>query len=269
MLDHLNRPIELAQPAKRIVSLCPSQTETIFALGQGHKLVGRTQFCIHPAQFVDAVAVVGGTKTAKVELIQALNPDLVIAEKEENTLATVEALSAFVPVYVTNVESVDDALKMIRDFGLLLEAEDKARLLIQAITRSFYAIPSLNQLRVAYLIWRNPYMAVGSNTYINDILGRMGLVNVFAGTESRYPKITTEQLLTAQPDVIMLSSEPYLFQEKHLDELKSLLQDNSVKVLVDGEMFSWYGSRMVEAGYYLGNLAQEWQVLRPASVKES
>jgi ABC-type Fe3+-hydroxamate transport system substrate-binding protein len=250
--DHLGRTVVLpSYPPRRIVSLCPSQTELLFALGAGGSVVGATQWCVHPKPQVDAVVKVGGTKKVNLKKIEALQPDFILCEKEENTPDMVAALAARYPVYVTNVESVADALRMIADVGHVVGQAAAATALITQIEAAFTRIPrSEAPLRVAYLIWKDPYMAVGPTTYINDVLARCGLINVLANHAARYPVISLQELATAQPQMVLLSSEPYEFTAEHVGEIQGALPQATIQ-LVDGEMFSWYGSRMLPAAQYL------------------
>lgn len=256
--DHLGRTVALPQhPPQRIISLCPSQTELLFHLGAGPQVVGATQWCVHPQPAIEAVTKLGGTKKVNYKKLDALQPDLILCEKEENTHEMVERLSSQYPVYVTNVEGVADALRMITDVGALVGQPEQASALAAQITNAFAALPRLTKPRsVAYLIWKDPYMGVGTSTYIDDVLARCGFMNVFAGLPSRYPAITLPQLVKMQPKMVLLSSEPYAFGEEHIAELQAQLPSSTIR-LVDGEMFSWYGSRMLQAAQYLAQFLKE------------
>ncbi|BAU28633.1 ABC-type Fe3+-hydroxamate transport system substrate-binding protein [Aneurinibacillus soli] len=256
VLDHLGRSVAVPFPPKRIVSLCPSLTETLFALGVGERVIGRTQFCIHPTEALADVVRVGGTKQVKDDVLASLAPDLIIAEKEENPKEMVERLAESYPVYVTDVETYEDALHMIRDLGRVVGARVEAKQLIREIETGFAELMQVDGKRVAYFIWQNPYMVVGDHTYIHSLLSRCGFVNVFAEAEGRYPAVTEDDIRAAAPDYLFLSSEPFPFAQKHREALSALFPDSTV-VLVDGEMFSWYGSRMVAAARYLRNLVRD------------
>lgn len=245
--DDLGRRVEHVFPPQRIVSLCPSQTETLVTLGVGDRLVGRTRYCIHPAAQVSRITEVGGTKQLRIDSLRALAPDLVIAEKEENRREDVEALAADVPVYVTDVREFDSALCMIRTLGRICDVADPAEKLADKITRRWQRLKPLPEpIRVAYLIWRKPWMVAGGDSYINDVLSRCGFRNVFAQHAGRYPQTTLEEIATLTPEVVLLSSEPYPFAGEHRQEFASRLPESKVLV-VDGEAFSWYGARMIEA----------------------
>lgn len=254
--DQLGRIVSLPQAPKRIVSLCPSITETLFSLLPASHIVGRTRFCIHPQPAVKSVSRIGGTKDVNLDRVKALAPDLIIAEKEENIQGQVEALAAHYPVCVTDVTDIPSAIEMIQLLGKVCDAEASASGLVQRVEAAFQQKPQMASKvppRVAYLIWRDPYMIAGGNTYIQDLLRWSGCENVGVSMEGRYPVATTEQLQSLNPSHIWLSSEPFPFQQKHLLEMKKLLPHAHVQ-LVDGEMFSWYGTRMEQAPAYIRNL---------------
>ncbi|MBX3101465.1 MAG: ABC transporter substrate-binding protein [Bacteroidetes bacterium] len=255
--DHMGRQLTVPVLPRRIISLCPSQTETLFALGLGERIVGVTHFCIHPRERTTALPKVGGTKKVHAQRVADLQPDLIIAEKEEQTPETVAELSALAPVYVTEALGFADALLGIRDLADLCGVPAAGEALTQEILAAFTGFPLAPLGTAAYFIWRKPWMAAGHPTYINDILARTGLHNVFAyRTDSRYPEVTTEQLQTARPGHILLSSEPYPFADKHIAEFRQLCPEAHIR-LVDGEMFSWYGVRLLKAAGYLSALHKE------------
>lgn len=247
---------ELARPPQRIISLVPSLTELLHYLGLEQETVGLTKFCIHPTLWYRTKTRVGGTKTLRLNIIHNLQPDLIIANKEENVKEQIEELARDYPVWVTDVNDFKTALQMIKDIGTLTGKLTEATQLTAAITRSFSRLKKLKtqnaKPKTAYLIWRNPYMAVGNNTFINDILHKCGFENIFSDIE-RYPEITISQLQTAGCQLLLLSSEPWPFKEKHIAELQSQLPDCKI-MLADGEMFSWYGSRLLEAVPYFAKL---------------
>ncbi len=254
--DHLGRLCHIPYPPQRIISLCPSITETLVKLGAGPRLVGRTRFCIHPNDDVATIAKVGGTKSVKYDKIERLQPDLIIAEKEENTLPMIEQLESKYPVYVTDVNNLEEGYRLILDVGKLIGAEDKASEMEQEARNSINRSGKIsrNLGSVLYLIWKEPWMVAGQNTFIHDVLTHAGFNNL--GQQlltSRYPEVTKEIIEQLNPDWIMLSSEPYRFKTKHLEEINDWLPRSRV-ILVEGEMFSWYGSRMILAGDYLLSL---------------
>lgn len=232
----------------RIVSLVPSWTETVYHLGKGTSLIGRTRFCIHP-DAVKRVPKVGGTKEIDIDKIIALAPDIVIANKEENVKEQVEKLQvAGLDVWVSDVTDYHTALDEIVDLGKKISAEKEAISLSANISKGLQGmalVPTI--LSCCYLIWKNPYMTIGGDTYISSILDLMGYTNVYKH-EKRYPEVDMEELQRMAPDVIFLSSEPYPFVEKHALELYDQL--GIPVVLVDGEVFSWYGSKMLDIPSY-------------------
>lgn len=260
--DQLNRSVTFTYPPKRIVSLVPSQTELLFELGLDKEVVGLTKFCIHPIDKFASCIKVGGTKKLNIDLIRDLQPDLIIGNKEENQKDQIEQLAVEFPVWMSDVSTLDDAKTMIAGIGELVNREPEAAYLNFLITAGFTDLQTLalqNNInkRVAYLIWRNPYMAAGSLTYINDLLAINGLTNVVK--QSRYPEIDLVQLKSLKPELVLLSSEPYPFNSAHIAEIQSVLPDARI-MLVDGEMFSWYGSRLVKAVQYLFEFQKEISV---------
>jgi ABC-type Fe3+-hydroxamate transport system substrate-binding protein len=230
---------------ERIVCLVPSLTELLIDLGLEEQIIGRTRFCIHPEDKVDQIPIIGGTKNPRIEDIIEMQPDIVIANKEENRKEDIEALRSHVPIELTDIASIEDALITIHEMGKLFDVSEKAHQLINDITEAFEDRPDEYPLQTAYLIWRDPYMSVGNDTYIHDILQKWNLTNAF-GNQKRYPEVTGLELRQTNLDLILLSSEPYPFKEKHLKEIEEL--NSSARVmLVDGEWFSWYGSRMLKS----------------------
>lgn len=255
--DQINRILELGSyPPQRIVCLVPSITELLFDLDLNEEVCGITKFCVHPSEAKEDKVIVGGTKNPRLERIEELHPDLIIANKEENRPEDIQILEQKYPVYVSDVVNYDSALEMIQDIGSLTNRREKAALMLKEIgSRNQHLIIPRKPLTVLYLIWENPLMTVGSDTYIHDRLERIGLKNVMAD-DRRYPQLSTDELLMRKPDVILLSSEPYPFKEKHREEYAARFPDSKV-LLVDGEMFSWYGSRMLESFLYFNKIISE------------
>ncbi|MGB5981247.1 MAG: helical backbone metal receptor [Nonlabens sp.] len=262
--DQLDRLVELNALPQRIISLVPSQTELLVDLGLKDRLVGITRFCIHPQGLTDEVKVMGGTKKIVRDRLYELQPDLIICNKEENTPEIVEFCDQVAPTYISDVNTLDDAVEMINDLGILTGTSFKAKALSRKIKMSFNNLDKLEAKKVLYLIWKDPYMTVGKGTFINDIINTSGLINV-AEEMSRYPELTMDQMVTLQPDLIFLSSEPYPFQEEDIETFKKAFTlappQHHVKpnvepniILVDGEMFSWYGSRLLKSAQYFENL---------------
>ncbi|MGN7824501.1 helical backbone metal receptor [Chitinophaga sp. 22536] len=254
--DQLNRTIHLPEAPKRIISLVPSQTELLYTLGLEEEVVGITKFCVHPESWFRSKTRVGGTKNVRMEVIRELSPDLIIANKEENTAEDVMALMEHYPVWVSNIQSLEDACDMITGIGAITRKTDAAIRLADTIRQRFAALQPLPRpVPTAYFIWRDPWMAAGGDTFIHQMLQRCGLQNVFADIP-RYPAIDEEQLAASGCRLVLLSSEPYPFKEKHMHEIQAILPNAKV-MLVDGELFSWYGSRLLEAPAYFQELFQQ------------
>ena len=237
---------------QRIISVVPSQTELLFDLGLDEKIVGITKFCIHPSDKVRGKTIVGGTKTLHPNQIHALRPDLILANKEENTREQIEVLQQQYPVHVTDVITLPDALAMIRAVGQLVGRAQRAEEMAVQIAQTLPVRTALAGLRVAYFIWRKPYMVAAGGTFIHAMLEAAGVQNAFAD-QTRYPEVSPDDLRVANPDLIFLSSEPYPFATRHIAELQAVCPSARVLV-VDGEVFSWYGSRLLRAGDYFRNL---------------
>ncbi len=251
--DQIHRKIALNDVPKRIVCLVPSLTELLYDLGLENEVVGITFFCIHPKEKVEKVTKIGGTKTIKPDRIRELKPDLVIASKEENVKEQIEAIEEFCPVWVSDVVDLPTSLEMISMLGEVLGKISEAALLNQKIAGGFESIiPSTAS--AIYLIWRKPWMCAGNDTFIHDILQRAGFQNLIE--ENRYPKLSDEEIKKLNPDFIMLSSEPYPFKQKHIEEVAKLA-GNSKVILVDGELFSWYGSRLLKTPDYIRTLQRQ------------
>ncbi len=260
--DQLHREVKIPLNPKRIVSLVPSQSELLFDLGLDQKVIGITKFCNHPSKWFQTKARVGGTKNLDSQKIKTLNPDLIIANKEENLKDQIEELAKDFPVWISDVTDLASALLMIEELGRITNTEGKANNIIDQIVQNFNNFKPLSntRLRIAYFIWRQPFMSVGGDTFINDMLQHAGYNNVFK-TRGRYPVIEISELSSLNCELILLSSEPYPFKEKHIDEIKNLLQSDiasAIKIkLVDGGMFSWYGSRLIKAPAYFKSLEEE------------
>lgn len=250
--DHLDRLIDYEYPPKRIISLCPGITDTLYSLRLETEIVGRTKYCLYPKEQVMNAAIVGGTKKVKLDVIHELKPDLIFAEKEENTKEMVEELEKHFPIFVAEVQSVNEAYRMIHDVGAVTDRAEIADRLENTIRSQFQSLPNAKGKRAAYVIWRKPYMVVGKNTYINSLLERMGFINPFTAYNGRYPSVSIEDFRHAKLDYVLLASEPFPFQEKHQMEFAEFLP-NIPSILVDGEMF-WYGPRMLETAKYFKNI---------------
>lgn len=255
--DQIGRTVSIPDNPQRIVSLCPSITETLVAFDLGERLVGRTRFCIHPKEQVKAITRIGGTKDVNMDRLAQLNPDLIIAEKEENIREQVEEMEKHWPVYVTDVKDVPSAVDMIRRVGEVCakKAEGEAMAKKAALVFGEFGQNIASEEKVAYFIWREPWMLAGADTYVQDLLHRLGFLNVALELEGRYPQVDEAQLKALAPERVLLSSEPYPFAEKHIAELQVLLPEANIE-LVDGELFSWYGVRMIESMKVL----RDWRI---------
>lgn len=252
--DDIGNTIILDQHPERIISLVPSITATLFDLSAGNLLVGRTKFCIHPEGQVKALPVVGGTKNIHLDKIVALRPDLVLCNKEENTLDIFEEIrSAGIPVWVNETRNLEDNAKLILNLGLITGQTERAKAINNVIGEGFSEIRNKFQQKSAlYLIWKDPYMSIGRDTFIHDIMSWVGLINC-TREYSRYPALDTTLLRHLNPELVLLSSEPYPFREKHIDEIQALFPEAEVH-LVQGEYFSWHGSMMADAVKYFRQL---------------
>lgn len=237
---------------KRIACLVPSITELLLHLQLGKQLIARTKFCIHPKDLVDKIPVVGGTKKINIQKLAALAPDLVIGNIEENVKEDIEMIADFAPVYLSDIKNIQDIKKFLFDLTTYIP-----ELQISAFLDNLdhLEIPNLGQNnRVIYLIWKDPWMSVGGDTYIHHILEIAGFVNVCKDV-NRYPVLGEEDLIKLNPKFIFLSSEPFPFNSKHVSFFKNLLP-GSKTYLVDGEVFSWYGKKTLEIGPYLRTFMQ-------------
>lgn len=258
MLDQMQRQVSIPNNPHKIISLVPSQTELLFDLGLEDKIVGLTKFCIHPKEKTSYKTKIGGTKKFYFELIDQLKPDLIIGNKEENYQEGIEKLSEKYPVWMSDIITLEDSLDMMLALGKITNTEKKASQLVKNIQLQFKKLQSIsNNKTVAYFIWQKPLMVAGSTTFIQEILSLSGFENVFA-VQSRYPSIEVQDLKDTNPDLIFLSSEPFPFQEKHLQYFKEICPNSQV-ILVDGEMFSWYGSRLLKSVEYIQNLWSQIQ----------
>ena len=241
----------------RIVSLVPSQTELLYDLGLAQQIVGVTKFCVHPAHARTSAMVVGGTKNVHLDRIDSLAPDLIICNKEENTKKQIEQLMKNYQVYMSDIKTIEDGMQLILDLGELTNKEEEAASLHLQVKKEYEdsSTGGIELPSCAYFIWKNPDMVVGKDTYINDMLAYLGSENVF-GHLSRYPEISHEMLIKASPALIFLSSEPFPFKNKHIQEFQSLLPNAKIH-LVNGEYFSWYGSRMLKGFRYLWDLRNQ------------
>lgn len=253
--DHTGNFISIPSSPQRIVSLVPSITELLYDLNLGDRVVGITKFCLHPEQWFKDKPKIGGTKNIHIAKIQELQPDLIIANKEENVKEQIALLQQFCPVFTTMIDTVASATQMIRDIGLITSTTEKENEIADRIFRDFSRLQPNHRIPTVYLIWKAPYMSVGGDTFISDMMQYAGFDNMMK-KETRYPIIDEYLIQQLNPELILLSSEPYPFKDKHIDELQTICPAAKI-MLVDGEIFSWYGSRMLLAFNYFEKLRQK------------
>jgi len=253
--DQIGHDIIVNKIPQAIVSLVPSITELLFDLGLKKEIAAITNYCIHPTKEVNQKLKIGGPKNMDIQKVLSLNPDLIIASKEENSKQQIETLMNHCNVYVSDVKNLNDALAMIHDIGIITLQQKNADQLIQRINSNFSPLEnsSSQRKRVAYIIWESPYMTINKNTFIHHILFLGGFDNVFADKKSRYPEISLQEIQTQNPDYIFLSSEPYSFTDIHVRQFKKVFPSATIKC-VDGEIFSWYGSHLIKVPDYFKHL---------------
>ena len=251
--DQIGRAIELKETPSRIISLVPSQTELLVDLGLERSIVGITHYCVHPKVLKEIKTSVGGAKKVNIRKVKELQPNLILCNKEENTKEMVEELEKIAPVHVSDVSNLEDAYDLIGQYGKIFNCEALATTMVSSIQKKVEELKSLTESsrkkRVAYFIWNKPLMVAGGGTFINEMLELNGFKNVFEA--NRYPETNWEELKKMDVDLVMLSSEPFPFTEEHIPEFQKIAGE--VKI-VDGEYFSWYGSRLVEAMDYFKKL---------------
>lgn len=255
-IDQIGSQVEIKQKPTRIISLVPSQTELLHYLGINDEVVGITKFCVHPTEWFRSKARIGGTKTVDIKKIRDFAPDLIIANKEENVQEQVEELSKNFPVWISDINTLPDAFEMIEEVGKITGRTQPAKELVNKIEQSLLELTTLNLLRktrAGYLIWKNPYMSVGGDTFISEMLKALGVENIFQN-KHRYPQVTIDDL--KECELLLLSSEPYPFKQNDIDELKAVLPNTQI-MLVDGELFSWYGSRLLHSASYFKQLRRD------------
>lgn len=254
--DQLHNTIDVTHPPRRIISLVPSQTELLYDLGLDEEVVGITKFCIHPDEWYRTKLRVGGTKNVDLEKVRQLHPDLIIGNKEENEKQNILDLKEIAPVWMSDIANLAEALEMISHIGRLTGKQELAEKMVETIRFQFenlaLHLPS-ERKSCLYFMWREPYLTVGQDTFIHAMIEACGFENL--QTESRYPEWNFDG---DQPDVVLLSSEPFPFTEEHI----SFFQEHFPKaqiLLVDGEYFSWYGSRLRNAPRYFKSVVDQLQ----------
>ncbi len=254
--DQLGRTLTPPNWPFRIVSLIPSETELLVDLGLEDYIVGITKFCVHPSHIKTTKTIVGGTKKVSFDKITALQPNIILCNKEENTKEIVETLEKKFTVHVSDVKSINGTLFLISQFGFIFNCSDRATALINEIkceTNSFKNfIEDKVSKKVLYFIWKSPWMLAGKNTFIDYLLSLNNFVNC-SESSVRYPEISEKEFCETKADIILLSSEPFPFKKEHISEIKKIGVKGEI-LLVDGEYFSWYGSRLLGAFKYFKSL---------------
>lgn len=258
--DQIGNTITLTETPKRIVSLVPSQTELLYDLGLEESLVGITKFCVHPYHLKQTKKIIGGTKKVHAEKIRLLQPDIIIANKEENTQEIVESLKDIAPVWTSDVITIQDSLDMIEELGKIFAVRTKAQLLTDKINFGLNDFRKFMEERpfkkAAYFIWKDPYMVAGGNNFINELLKLNHFTNIYEDREGRYPEVIVQKMrIQGDPQFVLLSSEPYPFKDEDAFELGRHTHHANT-VFVDGEMFSWHGSRLIKAFTYFKQLQE-------------
>ena len=258
MQDQLNRNIHLIKTPKKIVSLVPSQTELLFDLGLETSIVGITKFCVHPIHFKKEKTIVGGTKSVQFDKIKELKPDIILCNKEENTEEMMLELEKIAPVHMSDIYTINDSLQLIQMYGNIFSVEEKANGIIENIKEKLEDFQAfINEkpiLKTAYFIWKKPWMVAAKHTFIDEMLQLNKFENHY-GHLVRYPEIKLSESKKETADLVLLSSEPFPFKQAHTDEMRTFYPNSKV-MLVDGEAFSWYGSRLVNAFNYFKTLHQ-------------
>jgi len=251
--DQLGVTLSFKERPKRIISIVPSQSELLSDLGLREELVGITKFCVHPSEMFEAVQHVGGTKKLNLEIIRKLKPDLIIGNKEENDKGQIELLRKEFNVWMSDIYNFEDACAMMKSIGDIFNKKAAADLIVKNLILSLTNIKNLfKNNRIAYFIWNKPYMVAADATFINHVLSHLGFENAFSCL-TRYPEVSDELLKQINPGVCLLSSEPFPFKEKHICEIQRKLPDAKI-LIVDGEVFSWYGTRLLHLEKYLKSI---------------
>ena len=267
MKDQLNRTILINQIPKRIVSLVPSQTELLYDLGLESSIVGITKFCVHPSHFKKEKTIVGGTKSVHFDKIKALEPDIILCNKEENTLEMIKELETIAPVHISDIYTIDDCLELIGMYGQLFSKEKTASQMSIEIKGKYEEFKSFMEdkpiIKTAYFIWKKPWMVAAKGTFIDELLTLNKFENYF-GQFDRYPQVELIESKQETATLVLLSSEPFPFKEEHNEVLRRFFPHATI-LIVDGEAFSWYGSRLITAFDYFKSLHQTLSNLNVSS----
>jgi ABC-type Fe3+-hydroxamate transport system substrate-binding protein len=249
--DHLNRTVILKSKPERVVSMVPSLTETLADLGLAENLVAVTRFCKYPSNVVNTLPKIGGPKNINLEKIIDLKPDFVVAVKEENNKKQVLSLAEHVPVFVFDINTLEDSFDMLQLLGTIFEIQEISAQWIKRIKEKLEILkPSVVAEKTLYMIWKKPWMAAGKSTFIGSMMQVAGFNNLISG---RYPEISENEMRKA--DAILLATEPYHFNENDRKQLQEMFSGTRV-IIVDGEMFTWYGTHMLKAFDYFTSFRQ-------------
>ncbi len=258
MKDQLYRDIHLKEIPKRIVSLVPSQTELLYDLGLELSIVGITKFCVHPPHLRNEKNVVGGTKTVHFDKIKSLKPDIILCNKEENTVDMIRELELIAPVHISDICTIEDCLELIEMYGKMFSVEAKANEIRKTIKLKLDDFHSYTRykpkLKTAYFIWKKPWMVAAKHTFIDTLLQLNKFENYYGNLE-RYPEVTLSERKKETADLVLLSSEPFPFKDKHTETMRKFFPESKI-VVVNGEAFSWYGTRLLAAFDYFKSLHQ-------------
>jgi len=255
--DQTGQVIEITQPPKKVVSLVPSITYTLHRLGLEDEVTGITRFCKFPENWKKTKTIIGGTKDVKIERIANLQPDLILANKEENAKEAVEELQKIAPVYISDVSGLSTNARFINDLGEIFDKNDVARQINKNIDSNLKALKAYKPLKSIYFIWREPWMSVGGDTFISQMMQYAGFDNLLKH-QKRYPVVKIEELKKMNPEMILLCSEPFPFKEKHQEEMQKYFPDTPIKI-VEGEAFTWFGAYPEKAFQYLKEIRKHAQ----------
>jgi ABC-type Fe3+-hydroxamate transport system substrate-binding protein len=257
--DQVGYQIKLKSEVNSIVSTVPSQTELLFDLGLGSKVKGVTRFCVHPKNAVADIPKIGGTKNLDIEKIREINPDIIIGNKEENIKEQVKKLKTDFPVWLSDIKSTRDALDMMTEIGEITQTKGKAVELvneIQQLLNELAEIGSDRKRKALVFIWKNPYMVAGRDTYMHELLKLLGYETAIHRDDERYPQVTMDQVEESEPDLLLFTSEPFPYSSRELQIFQEKIP-NCKKLIVNGEYFSWYGSRMRKSFQYFKQLKRQ------------
>tara|TARA_B100001115_G_scaffold184690_1_gene188252 strand:+ start:2758 stop:3537 length:780 start_codon:yes stop_codon:yes gene_type:complete len=246
--DQIGRSLILEERPRRIVSLVPSLTELVVDLGLESELIGLTSWCVHPAGLREKKTVIGGTKNPNIEQIKGLKPDLILANKEENLQEHIEELAQSIPVFVSDVRSLDQAIDLISSLGTVVSKDKEAQVIAEQARALIQKLKAAESRRFLYFIWKEPYMVASADTYSSALFEACGFVNAAPKNKGRYPQLSLDEIEALKADIIFLSSEPYHFTS---GESKELYPYASKVWLVNGEFFTWYGSHILKSLHYL------------------